>query len=67
MGLTGVGGRQQDGKSKRTRRAPSVHVDNVLKEMGTLRRGRTYVVEFACLLTGVVKDPEEEKRAILDH
>lgn len=61
MGLTGVGGRQQDGESKRTRTAPSVHVDKALKEAGKLRRGRIYVLcfELACLLT---EDTQRRKR-----
>lgn len=71
MGLTGVGGRQQDrGTSERTRTAPSVRADNAPKEPGTLRRARIYVLPFqsARLLTADTKgNPEEEKKKeILD-
>lgn len=64
MGLTGVGGRQQDGESKRTRTALSVHVDNMLKDMGMLRRGGIYVLcfESTCLLTGDTKGTQRRKR-----
>lgn len=63
MGLTGVGGRQQYGESKRTQTALNVHVDKALKETGPLRRGGIYVlcVELACLFTGDTKGTQRRK------